>query len=106
MANPAVEDSDSLAAAAAAASVTDDDLAKYVDPLVDGELEQEPNSDFVQNPDILASSKEIKKEEPEAENKDNKDEKQNNLKSTLLFSGAVVAVIGVIFAVLKKIKEA
>ena len=48
----------------------------------------------------------LQNEKPDAERKENKHGMPDNLKSTLLFSGVVIAVVGAILAVLKKIKEA
>ncbi|CDP06903.1 unnamed protein product [Coffea canephora] len=77
--------------------------ATSYDQLGDGEIEQELDSDF---PDIPTSSKQLKNEKADAERKENKHGMPDNLKSTLLFSGVVIAVVGAIFAVLRKIREA
>ncbi|CAK9184700.1 unnamed protein product [Ilex paraguariensis] len=63
----------------------------------DGERKSEVSKDF--------STSKQSKEQGEAEKKEHEDGAQN-LKSTLLISGVVVAVIGAIFAIVKKIKEA
>ncbi|XP_057472526.1 uncharacterized protein LOC130761082 [Actinidia eriantha] len=71
---------------------------------VDGELDPEINTDFQVDP-AYTTSKQLKEEQSEAARSANKDGIRS-LKSAVIISGAVVAVIGVLFVVAKKIKEA
>ncbi|CAI9105649.1 OLC1v1004627C1 [Oldenlandia corymbosa var. corymbosa] len=72
-----------------------------------GNSQQELGADFVVHSDIPSSSKQFKNEEDsKEERKENKDSKEEKLKSTLLLSGAVLAVIGAVVAMVKKRKDA
>lgn len=136
------------------ADAVGDDLPN---PVVDGELEQQTNTDFLARDDDFPPRKSVKvfqiyhflssqplkyylvivkynmainrkfpfffpnylwlwkcfyvdvryqKDEPETAGKEEKKEWMENFKSTLIVSGVVIAIIGAIFAVAKKIKEA
>ncbi|GFP92260.1 hypothetical protein PHJA_001370100 [Phtheirospermum japonicum] len=84
---------------------TDDGFAEEV--LVDGEMlgpeVVDPDSSRP-DPEYI-TSKQLKEESEEGGKKSGGGVAQN-LKSTLIISGAAVAVIGAIFAIAKKIKEA
>ncbi|XP_073148266.1 uncharacterized protein [Henckelia pumila] len=58
----------------------------------------EPNPDFI-------TSKSLKEEEEGEKKEDKKKEKGVDVKSSLIISGVVIAVIGAIFAVAKKMRE-
>ncbi|KAL8496355.1 hypothetical protein ACS0TY_020170 [Phlomoides rotata] len=88
-----------------AASTTDDDQAVFVD----GEMLGPESGDPIQSqtdPDFT-TSKELKEQAEEEEGKkESGGEGVHNLKSAFIISGVAVAVIGAIFAIVKKIKEA
>lgn len=49
----------------------------------------------------------MQEEKPGGKGRENGDgKKENNLKSTLVISGVVIAVLGTIFAIIKKVKHA
>ncbi|KAK6141703.1 hypothetical protein DH2020_024551 [Rehmannia glutinosa] len=85
---------------------TDDGFAYAEEVLVDGEMlgPEAVDPDNSKPDPEFTTSKQLKEEAEEAEKESGKG--AHNLKSTIIISGAVVAVIGAIFAIAKKIKEA
>ncbi|KAK4440603.1 hypothetical protein Salat_0395200 [Sesamum alatum] len=89
---------------------TDDGFAYPEEDLVDGGPDPDPDPEVV-DPDSsrvdpeFTTSKQLK-EEAEEEEKKESGEGIEKLKTTLLISGAVVALIGALFAIAKKIREA
>ncbi|GAA0161829.1 hypothetical protein Leryth_014727 [Lithospermum erythrorhizon] len=78
----------------------------YKDALLDGEPE-EPQSDFHPDPSIVDTiHQHYYKKERNAGGKDgNNNDGLQNLKTSLLISGVVIAVVGAILVLVKKIKE-
>lgn len=86
--------------------IDDEGFTHAEEVLADGDLVGPESADPViskPNPDLF-TSKELKEETEEGKKEGGKG--AHNLKFTLLISGAVVAVLGSIFAIAKKIKEA
>ncbi|KAI3987360.1 hypothetical protein MKX01_003110 [Papaver californicum] len=81
--------------------------AKYPEADVDGELHPGNTDGSLQEDSVsaqLTSSKEIK-EQAEVEEKRKKEDAIHKVTSTVIISGVIVAVIGAIFAVTKKLRE-
>ncbi|KAL8057843.1 hypothetical protein ABFX02_04G209600 [Erythranthe guttata] len=92
---------------------TADDGFTYADEVfVDGEM-LVPDDDPVISPRVdpvsFTTSKQLKEEaeeEEESKRESGKEDAHHNLKSTIIISGVVVAVIGAVLAIARKIKEA
>ncbi|EYU26719.1 hypothetical protein MIMGU_mgv1a016885mg [Erythranthe guttata] len=91
---------------------TADDGFTYADEVfVDGEM-LVPDDDPVISPRVdpvsFTTSKQLKEEAEEEESKreSGKGDALHNLKSTIIISGVVVAVIGAVLAIARKIKQA
>ncbi|KAL7116035.1 hypothetical protein ACP275_04G217500 [Erythranthe tilingii] len=89
-----------------------DDGFTYADEVfVDGEM-LVPDDDPVSSPRVdpvsFTTSRQLKEEAEEEESKreSGKEDGHHNLKSTIIISGVVVAVIGAVLAIARKIKEA
>ncbi|KAL7154094.1 hypothetical protein ABFS83_04G211600 [Erythranthe nasuta] len=92
---------------------TADDGFTYADEVfVDGEMLVPDDDDPVSSPRVdpvsFTTSKQLKEEAEEEESKkeSGKEDAHHNLKSTIIISGVVVAVIGAVLAIARKIKEA
>ncbi|XP_052185454.1 uncharacterized protein LOC127797034 [Diospyros lotus] len=96
-ATPAAPDVTHLAAAAVAEAAT-------AAVPSDGELDPEIDTDFVVDP-AYATSKQLKEEQDEVAREAHGGGIET-LKSVVIISGVVVAVIGALFAVAKKFREA